>query len=82
MKLLNEGNIQIKTLPPQLYSLQSLGKTAIIASAGIILFFIATTKTGKKILHLIRNRPRDFHGLFAALAIGMATLALWLMRFS
>jgi multicomponent Na+:H+ antiporter subunit D len=82
MKLLNVGNLKIKPLPPELFSLYNLEKTAIITACGIFLFFIVSTKPGKKVLHLVQNRPRGFHGLFTALSLGTAVLAMWLMRYS
>nr|MDA3811738.1 proton-conducting transporter membrane subunit [Spirochaetaceae bacterium] len=77
--LLGDGNSRIKEIPPDLYSFQNLGKTTIIAAAGVLLFLIISTKAGKKLMFFIRNRPRGFSGLFTSLALGMAALALWMI---
>ncbi|MCD6398255.1 MAG: hypothetical protein J7L71_12030 [Spirochaetaceae bacterium] len=78
-KLLSTGIIDTNRVPPNLFSIQNLEKTAITFTAGIVLFLIVSTGPGKKILSLIRNRPRNFQGLFLSFSLGMFGLALWMI---
>jgi len=78
-KLLSTGIIDTNRVPPNLFSIQNLEKTAITVTAGIVLFLIVSTRPGKKILSLIRNRPRNFQGLFLSFSLGMFGLALWMI---
>ena len=79
MKLLGNGTPGVKTLPNQLYSAANLGNTALLIAAGIALFLAVSTKKGKRVMCLIRTRPRGFQGLFFAFSLGMAALALWMV---
>jgi multicomponent Na+:H+ antiporter subunit D len=79
MTLLGGGNVPKNTLPPQLYSPQNLQKTAVIAAAGVVLFLLVSTGPGKRLMHLIRSRPRGFQGLFLSFALGLAGLSFWLI---
>ena len=67
-------------LPARLYSLSGLVKTGITLAGGLLLYLLISTGTGKKVLHLLRNRPRNFRDLFLALSLGTAGLTLWLIR--
>jgi len=64
---------------PVLYSSENLLKTGATTLGGILLFFIATSKPGSKVLHAIRNRPRSFQGLFVSFSLGTAVLAAFLL---
>lgn len=79
MTLLGTGTDAKGALPPYLFSSQNLLKTAMIAAAGVVLFLLASTKPGKKLMHLIRRRPRGFQGLFLSFTLGLAGLSLWLI---
>jgi len=76
--LLSKGGLNI-AIQPVLYSTDNLVKTALTTIAGIVLFFLATSKTGSRILHLIRNRPRSFQGMFVSFSLGTAVLAAFLV---
>jgi len=72
------ANFTINSIPPVLYSLDTLAKTGLITAAGVVLFLLCITPTGGRILKVIRERPRSFHGLFLSLALGIAGMAAWL----
>lgn len=64
---------------PPLLSPDNLMKTAWTVAAGIVCFFIATSKAGSTVLRVVRNRPRAFHGLFVSFCMGTAGLAAYLL---
>ncbi|MCF7954064.1 MAG: hypothetical protein K9K78_08310 [Spirochaetales bacterium] len=66
------------SLSPVLYTLDNLLKTGFIAIAGLGLFFLAVSRRGSAVLTKIRERRRNFHGLFVSFALGTAALAAWL----
>ncbi|NCB25787.1 MAG: hypothetical protein EOM62_09990 [Bacteroidia bacterium] len=76
--LLSKGGQNI-AIQPILYSYDNLLKTALTTIAGILLFFLATSKNGTRVLHLIRNRPLRFQGLFVSFSLGTAVLAAYLV---
>ena len=76
--LLSKKGVNI-AIQPVLYSMDNLVKTALTTIAGILLFFLATSKIGSSILQLIRNRPRSFQGLFVSFSLGTAALAAFLL---
>jgi multicomponent Na+:H+ antiporter subunit D len=57
----------------------NLLKTVYITAGGVLLFIVVMSKAGSKFLTIIRERPRDFQGLFVSFSLGMAALALWLL---
>ena len=62
-----------------LYSHENLMKTLITTVLGIALFFLATTKPGSAFLKAIRERPRNFQGLFVSFSLSVAALTAWLL---
>ncbi len=76
--LLSKGGQNIAA-QPILYSTDNLLKTALTTIAGILLFFLATSKNGSRVLHIIRNRPIRFQGLFVSFSLGTAVLAAYLV---
>lgn len=62
-----------------LFSTDSLVKTAWTVASGTLLFFAATSRPGSVVLRIVRERPRDFHGLFISFALGTAVLAGYLL---
>lgn len=64
---------------PLFFSASTLIKTLIITAAGLLLFLAATTPQGSAVLRRIRERRRDFAGLFVSFALGTAALAGWLL---
>lgn len=68
-----------KPVAVSFFTQDNLLKTAYITVGGIILFIGVTSKVGSTILTVIRERPRDFQGLFVSFSLGMAMLALWLL---
>ena len=83
-RLLNPSgvNAMVKVVPPDLYSCDNLLKTAFTVLAGFIIFLLCSTKQGKNIMRLIRERPRSYHGLFVSFALGLAAMAAWLFYLS
>lgn len=77
MKLLGNGRAG-KSVPPYLYNSDNFIKTIIILFSGILLYLTVSTKRGKTITGIIRNRPRSFHGLFLAMVFGMVAMAVWI----
>jgi len=80
LKVLGQDSAGGKQLPPELYSLDNLKKTLVVTLSGLMLYLIISTKPGRKILHVIRTRPRGFQGLFVSLSLGMFILTFWLLR--
>ena len=76
--LLSRGGTN-SAVPPTLYSTDNLLKTGATTLGGILLFFIATSKIGSRVLHTIRNRPRSFQGLFVSFSLGTAVLVAFLV---
>ncbi|QEN08917.1 hypothetical protein EXM22_13285 [Oceanispirochaeta crateris] len=72
------GEVESDSLPPYLFSVENYTKTGLVVLGGILLYFLISTKSGKKVLQLIRNRPKMFHGNFVALSLGMAFLFYWI----
>lgn len=64
---------------PSLYTLDNLLKTAWIILGGWLVFKLASGRIGSRVLTLIRDRPRDFQGLFLSFALGTAGLVAWLL---
>lgn len=64
---------------PELYATDNLLKTGATTLGGILLFFIATSRPGSRILHAIRNRNRSFQGLFVSFSLGTAVLTAFLV---
>jgi formate hydrogenlyase subunit 3/multisubunit Na+/H+ antiporter MnhD subunit len=62
-----------------LYSWDVLQNTLVVVGFGVLVFFLATSKVGGTLLHAVRHRPRSFHGLFSAFALGAGALALWMI---
>ncbi len=73
------GKDMVKTVPPSLFSPSHFLKTAAVTAGGILLYLLISTKPGKKVLHMIRNRPKRFQGNFVALSLGMAALFWWII---
>lgn len=63
---------------PALYGPAELGKTLIVIVGGGLLYLATRTKSGKAVAKAIRERPRGFHGLFAAFCLGLAGLYFWM----
>jgi len=61
------------------YSLDNLLKILVTAAAGTVLFFLAVSEKGSALLTKVRERPRNFRGLFVSFALGTAALAGWLI---
>lgn len=78
MGMLSNGTIS-KVTPSNLFSSANFIKTAIIFVSGLFLYILVSTKHGKQLTKIIRNRPRSFHGLFLAMSLGMAAMALWMI---
>lgn len=76
--LMSRGGTNI-AVPPILYSTDNLLKTGVTTLGGILLFFVATSKIGSRVLHTIRTRPRSFQGLFVSFSLGTAVLAAFLV---
>ncbi len=64
---------------PVLYSTQTLMNTLILITGGTAVFLLASTRIGHNILKIIRERPRDFQGLFVAFSLGVTGLSGWLL---
>ncbi|MDC7240655.1 MAG: proton-conducting transporter membrane subunit [Spirochaetales bacterium] len=64
---------------PNLYGSATLLKTLYTALAGVGLFLLIQLKPMAHILHVIRERPRSFQGLFVSFSLATAALALWLL---
>ena len=73
------GAVEMKPLPPYLFSIENYTKTALITLGGFLLYLIVSTERGKKVLHIIRNRPKRFQGNFVALSLGMLFLYYWVL---
>ena len=69
------GNIKI----PEVWTLATLQTTALVVAGGILLFFLADTAAGKKVATIIRERYRDFNGLFLAYILGTLALVIWML---
>ena len=76
-----QGSIPLPQTWPEipLYSWDVLQNTLVVVVFGIVVFFLATSKVGGTLLHAVRHRPRSFHGLFSAFALGAGALALWMI---
>lgn len=61
------------------YSSGTMIKTLIITASGVLLFLGAITPKGSALLKRVRERRRDFEGLFVSFALGTAALAGWLL---
>jgi multicomponent Na+:H+ antiporter subunit D len=83
-RLLNPSGVNavVKAIPPDLYSQSNLLKTAVTVIVGFILFLLCSTKQGKTVMRMIRERPRSYHGLFVSFALGLAAMAAWLFYLS
>lgn len=64
---------------PVFFSADNLLKTLYITAGGVVLFFAAVSGPGSKVLELVRERPRNFQGLFVSFSLGLAVLVLWLL---
>lgn len=64
---------------PALYGQAELQKTLIVIAGGVALYLATRTKPGKAVAKAIRERPRGFHGLFAAFCLGLAGLYFWMV---
>lgn len=64
---------------PALYGPAELQKTLIVIAGGVALYLATRTKAGKAVAKAIRERPRGFHGLFAAFCLGLAGLYIWMV---
>ena len=67
------------SLPPSLFSIENYTKTVFIVIGGFLLYLLISTENGKKVLHIIRNRPKRFQGNFVALSLGMVFLFYWIL---
>ena len=65
----------------RLYDFDAFVKTVGIALAGYALYRLALTGIGQRVAARIRQRPRAFHGLFAAFSLGLGGLTLWIVFF-
>lgn len=63
----------------QFFSADNLLKTVYITAGGIVLFFAAVSRPGSKVLKAVRERPRNFQGLFVSFSLGLAVLVLWML---
>ncbi len=79
-RLLSGGRYPMESL--RLYDFDAFVKTGGIALAGYALYRLALTGIGKRVAARIRQRPRAFHGLFAAFSLGLGGLTLWIVFFS
>jgi multicomponent Na+:H+ antiporter subunit D len=77
--LLSGGSRSVSVL--RLYDIDSLLNMGAIVLAGYALYKLALTGIGKRIAARIRERPRGFHGLFAAFSLGLGGLTLWISFF-
>ena len=75
-RLLSGGQILKQ---PGLYSASTLTKTLLTTLCGAGLFLLVQLKSVSRILHIIRNRPRSFQGLFVSFSLATAALALWMV---
>ncbi len=73
------GSGGFRAVPVLFYTQENLLKTVYTTAGGILLFIIITSRAGSKFLTIVRERPRDFQGLFVSFSLGMAALALWLI---
>jgi multicomponent Na+:H+ antiporter subunit D len=64
--------------PFAFYSQANLMKTLYTCLGGLLLFQLASTKIGSRLLHYIRNFPRPFSDHFFAFALASAALGSWL----
>lgn len=64
---------------PSFFAADNLLKTLYITAGGIVLFFAVRSRPGAKVLRKIRERPRNFQGLFVSFSFGIAVLVLWLL---
>jgi len=64
---------------PALYTADNLLKTLYMVLAGFVLFRLAVSALGSRLLSLVRDRHRGFHGLFLSFAVGLSVLCVWLL---
>ncbi len=76
VRLLSDGEAVATHL--SMYDLQSMLKTVVLAVLGYAGYRLVMTDPGKRLAAVVRSRPRDFHGLFAAFSVGLAGLTLWI----
>ena len=73
------GAADTAALSPAFFSPENLMKTVYISAGGIVLFFAVSSRPGSKLLKAVRERPRNFQGLFVSFSLGVAVLVLWLL---
>ena len=78
LRLIAGNGVEIQT-SIQFFSADAFMKTAIITVFGALLFFLATTQKGSAVLRIVRERPRNFQGLFVSFSLGTAALAFWML---
>ncbi len=61
-----------------IFGIDAILKSTASVGLGMGVFFLSTSRYGKILLEKIRDRPRGFEGLFAALMTGSVFLAAWI----
>ncbi|MCF7940732.1 MAG: hypothetical protein K9M84_03905 [Spirochaetia bacterium] len=78
LRLISAGGADV-AISLKFYSSGTMIKTLIITASGVLLFLGAITPKGSALLKRVRERRRDFEGLFVSFALGTAALAGWLL---
>lgn len=73
------GGLDVEVSTPSVYAPENLMNMLWTTLGGILLFILIQQRWIAKLLHLIKNRPRSFHGLFVSFSLGTAVLAWYLV---